>query len=180
MPLLFGGKHYRFPKSLIHHILFVCEGIQKYFINKEINSKLSIWVGDITKLEVDAIVNAANSSLLGGGGGKHRNSSRNIRIQTVFITYALQSFNVPTVDGAIHRAAGSNLKIECSLLGGCEVGDARMSCGYCLPAKCNVFPFIIRLALPVAQAPTPHGMYFWGDIEQMKQVSKVMKIARNT
>jgi O-acetyl-ADP-ribose deacetylase (regulator of RNase III) len=95
-------------KKLHNNLKLIGPSTDDPFIpSSQLNKKVSLWQGDITQLEIDAIVNAAKTTLLGGGG----------------------------IDGAIHKAAGKGLINECKMIGGCPPGHCRITSGYKLPAK---------------------------------------------
>ncbi|XP_067680384.1 ADP-ribose glycohydrolase MACROD2-like isoform X1 [Haliotis asinina] len=116
---------------------FKAKGSKKeYEIRPDLNEKVSLWIGDITSLEIDAIVNAANEKLQGGGG----------------------------VDGAIHSAAGPNLKKECKKYNGCNTGEAKTTAGYDLPAK-----YVIHTVGPIGESPKVLESCYVESLQRMKE-----------
>lgn len=104
----------------------------------ELNEKVSLWQGDMTAVELDAIVNAAKASLMGGGGSA----------LSLFLSLAHFKLTTNEVDGAIHKAAGHRLHRYCLGLGGCAVGRSKLSPGYRLPAR-----YIIHTVGPIGEKP---------------------------
>jgi len=108
----------------------------KVDIRNDLNPKISLFTGDITSLEIDSIANAANESLLGGGG----------------------------VDGAIHSASGRRLRSECELLNGCQCGEAKLTCGYKLPAR-----YVLHTVGPRGEKPDKLRSCYTSCLELMKE-----------
>ncbi|OQV20102.1 O-acetyl-ADP-ribose deacetylase MACROD1 [Hypsibius exemplaris] len=105
-------------------------------VRQNFNDKISLWQGDITEFQADAIVNAANKSLLGGGG----------------------------VDGAIHHAAGPDLRAECLKLHGCATGEAKITKGFRLPCK-----HVIHTVGPIGEKPEKLRSCYLNSLDLLKE-----------
>lgn len=138
-PIIITAKHIPSIANLyVRSLLKASTATPKRQPSADANATVGLYRGDITKLEVDAIVNAANNSLLGGGG----------------------------VDGAIHRGAGPELVAECSTLGGCPTGEARITQGYELPAK-----HVIHTVGPIYDSPEVSSKFLRGCYKNSLQVA---------
>uniref|UniRef100_A0A6B2LJ47 Macro domain-containing protein n=1 Tax=Arcella intermedia TaxID=1963864 RepID=A0A6B2LJ47_9EUKA len=113
----------------------------KYPVNSEINRKISHWSGDITLLKIEAIVNAAHPGLTGGGG----------------------------VDGYIHMRAGEGLRTECLGLGGCAIGEAKITKGHLLPCE-----YVIHTVGPCREDPIELEKCYINSLQLL--VSKGLKV----